>query len=65
MIETMSIEVAKERHERLLHEAELSRLLADTGSDGPAAGVRVLIAVADFLIAGGETLKRRYQPAMP
>jgi hypothetical protein len=65
MYNLMLEELAKERHQRLLREAEHWRLIKTVRRNRPSPRIRVLVTIAGWLIRWGQFLNDRYQPATP
>ena len=63
MYEAMLYEVCKSRREDALRRSEEARMLEQLRGRVPARRTRLLLAVADSMIAFGEAVKARYQPA--
>ena len=63
MYDQMLIETSQGRYDRLLRDAETSRLLKSNAAERPGGPqARALVAIADSMITFGQVLKERYQP---
>ena len=62
-VEPMLDVMSRERHEKLLREAETYRLIK-AGARRPGALGRGSVVIGGWLVSAGRVLRERYQPAV-